>query len=399
MLLRLADERAGDEVDLGRSAGCGRPRASTGRGRSAPRRRASRRAGPRGRSSPRDPRAASTPAAAATAFPSSIRSRTRTPRSVGSSTAANARDVRQVGQRGDGVHGRVEDQLRPLRRAKVGERAGAQARVDEQLLDLLRLLVGRRPGEGPEPRLGVELVLDVRVGVADAAHERHGGDQRPVAAARAGAPRRRGRSGSSSSSRPAQRPASAAAASSSCVALVATMPRSKSGSSAGSAVANTRGGEVGLAGDPQAAVVQRLRVLVAARQHADLGHRARGAPRRGCRSRRRRRRRPARSPCLNANPLGSERCSGSPSRSRLRCSSAACRSRSASRCAGAATREVGAFVTAFSGFCVCAAVALDRPRVGRRALAVPARRPARAGRRAAPLRARACGRPGPRGRR
>ena len=92
--------------------------------------------------------------------------------------------MREVGERRDRVHRRVEDQLRPLRRPQVGEGARPQARLDEQRLDLLRVLERRRAGERPEPRLGVELVLDVRVGVADAAHERDGRDQRPLAVRR-----------------------------------------------------------------------------------------------------------------------------------------------------------------------------------------------------------------------
>ena len=70
---------------------------------------------------------------------------------------------------------------------------------------------------------------------------------------------------------PGNRPASAAAASSSWVAFVARMPRSKSGSSAGSAVACDGGGEVRLARDPKALGGERAGVLLAAGEHADLG--------------------------------------------------------------------------------------------------------------------------------
>ena len=104
------------------------------------------------------------------------------------------RIVRQTGQRGDGVDRRVEDQLRPLRRPQVGEGLGLQARGADQLGDLdgdrfRRVLVGA------DPRLGVEDVLDVRVGMPGAAHERDAGHQLPVAVAHARSPPRRARSG------------------------------------------------------------------------------------------------------------------------------------------------------------------------------------------------------------
>src|SRR3954454_10964527 len=70
---------------------------------------------------------------------------------------------------------------------------------------------------------------------------------------------------------PGNRPRSDAAAPVTPVAFVATMPRSNSGSSLGSATAVTRG-EV--AGRPllQAVLVQRLRVIVPPREHRDVRH-------------------------------------------------------------------------------------------------------------------------------
>ena len=91
--------------------------------------------------------------------------------------------VREARQRGDAVHRRVEDQLRPLRRPQVGERLGLQpARVD-QLGDPARVRL-RRAAIRPDPGRGVEDVLDVRVAVARAAHERDGGEERPLAVRR-----------------------------------------------------------------------------------------------------------------------------------------------------------------------------------------------------------------------
>src|SRR5262245_21082303 len=92
------------------------------------------------------------------------------------------RVVRQARQRGDRVDGGVEDQLRPLGRPQIAEGAGFEAGCDDQRRDALGKLV-RRAAVGPEPGLGVEDVLDVRVGVLRPAHERH---RREHAAAREG---------------------------------------------------------------------------------------------------------------------------------------------------------------------------------------------------------------------
>ena len=86
--------------------------------------------------------------------------------------------VRQPRQRGRRVDGCVEDQLRPLRGTQVGQRLGLQARSDDRVRDVADD-VERRVLVRAEPRLGVEDVLDVRVGVPRAAHERHPGHDRP----------------------------------------------------------------------------------------------------------------------------------------------------------------------------------------------------------------------------
>ena len=121
------------------------------------------------------------PAAAATAFPSSTRPWTRWPRSPGSSSCAKWKSCGRPVSAADRVHRRVEDQLRPLRGPEIRERLGLQSRRDDRVGDVLhdrerRVLVGAEPG------LRVEDVLDVRVGVPRAAHERHAGDDRPAAA-------------------------------------------------------------------------------------------------------------------------------------------------------------------------------------------------------------------------
>ena len=90
------------------------------------------------------------------------------------------RVVRQARQCGDGVDGGVEDQLRPLRGPQIVERLGLQPGCDDQVGDHLRV-VGRRAARRPDPGGGVEDVLDVRVLVARAAHERDRGQQAPVA--------------------------------------------------------------------------------------------------------------------------------------------------------------------------------------------------------------------------
>ena len=88
--------------------------------------------------------------------------------------------VRQAGQGGDAVHGGIEDELRPLGRAEVGQRLGLKARLREQCGDRLHALEGGVPIRA-KPRRCVEDVLHVRVGVLRSAHERHRGHERPVA--------------------------------------------------------------------------------------------------------------------------------------------------------------------------------------------------------------------------
>ena len=86
--------------------------------------------------------------------------------------------VREAGERGDRVHRGVEDQLGPLRRPQVGQCLHLEPRRPDQRCGLLHALVGGVLVR-PEPCLGVEDVLDVRVVVPRAAHERDRGDDRP----------------------------------------------------------------------------------------------------------------------------------------------------------------------------------------------------------------------------
>ena len=92
------------------------------------------------------------------------------------------RVVRQPGERRNRVDGRVEDQLRPLRRPQIRERTRLQAGALDQGRELLDRVVVSAVVRA-EPRLGVEDVLDVGVVVAGAAHEGDAGDDRPVAVA------------------------------------------------------------------------------------------------------------------------------------------------------------------------------------------------------------------------
>ena len=90
------------------------------------------------------------------------------------------RVVGEAGERGDGVHRGVEDQLGPLRGPQIGKRLDAESRTRHQGGDVLHGPERRRLVR-PDPGLGVEHVLDVRVGVARAAHEGDARDDRPVA--------------------------------------------------------------------------------------------------------------------------------------------------------------------------------------------------------------------------
>ena len=99
---------------------------------------------------------------------------------IGTVLVGEVEVVREPGQRGDAVHRRVEDQLRPLRGEQIRKRLGLQPGRDEQLGNLMRA-VERRVAVRPEPGRRVEDVLDVGVGVPRAAHEGDGGDERPVA--------------------------------------------------------------------------------------------------------------------------------------------------------------------------------------------------------------------------
>src|SRR5205814_1165094 len=73
--------------------------------------------------------------------------------------------VREARQRGDTVHRRVEDQLRPLRGTQVWEGLGLQPARLDQLRDTARVVLGRA-AVGPDPGGGVEDVLDVRIAAA-----------------------------------------------------------------------------------------------------------------------------------------------------------------------------------------------------------------------------------------
>ena len=84
--------------------------------------------------------------------------------------------VREPGQRGDAVHGRVEDQLRPARGLQVGHWLHLQPRLGDQRRCALgegerSVVIGRQPGRR------VEHVLDVVVGELRPAHE---GDRREL---------------------------------------------------------------------------------------------------------------------------------------------------------------------------------------------------------------------------
>ena len=105
----LAHQRARDQLDLGAVCVLRRPRASTDSAPSP--------AAWRGRSSPTGRRAARFPRPRRRPCPRR-RGRARDGRDrLGRSSAAKCQSWRQTGQRRDRVHGRVEDQLRPLRRA------------------------------------------------------------------------------------------------------------------------------------------------------------------------------------------------------------------------------------------------------------------------------------------
>ena len=118
------------------------------------------------------------PAAAATALPSSTRSWTRWPRSPGASSAA------KCGSCGRPVSAATEltvalkisfDHCAGRRSANTSA-PGPRA---ERLADLLDLLE-RRVLVRPHPRRRVEDVLDLGVRVLRARHERHGRHERPV---------------------------------------------------------------------------------------------------------------------------------------------------------------------------------------------------------------------------
>ena len=88
------------------------------------------------------------------------------------SFGSEVRRVRQLGQRGDGVHRRVEDQLRPLRRTSIVQSFGLQSRCIDQCGQFFDQLEGRVCRlERPHPGRSIEFVVHVIVGKARAAHE------------------------------------------------------------------------------------------------------------------------------------------------------------------------------------------------------------------------------------
>src|ERR1700675_141667 len=85
--------------------------------------------------------------------------------------------VRQAGQSGDAVHRRIKNQLGPLRGPGVFERLGFEPGCDDELRSFLNYRE-RRAGwlEGAHPGWGAELILELRVAVARAAHESSAAD-------------------------------------------------------------------------------------------------------------------------------------------------------------------------------------------------------------------------------
>ena len=167
--------------------------------------------------------------------------------------------VREAGERADRVRRRVEDQLPPLRAARVGDRLrrhpGAGARVGEAL-DLgerrrarleraerrvalhVPLHVARLEDAAGRERRAADHALDVlgdRLLVADAVLHR-----RDAAVANAWAV--------------------ASIAAPVCMHFVATIPKSQDGSSAASVVARSAADDVACAGEPQPVRVDRVDV-------------------------------------------------------------------------------------------------------------------------------------------
>ena len=364
-----------------------------------PRRRASRPGGRRARSSPTDLRGArrrrrrQPPSPRPSGRGRGCRGRSRR------RTAANAPTCGQVGQRRDGVHGRVEDQLRPLRRPQVGEGARVEARLRRAApRPPAPARTSAVPAKGPS-QVSVSssystCVSPWRTPLMNVTAESSG--QPPCARTSSSAPRP---FWIVISVAPGKRPASAAAASSSWVAFVARIAEVEVGQLGGVGGRVHARGEVRLAGDPQAVGVEGAGVLVPPGEDADLGDARQVARRRGCRSPRA----PTtqtRSIAIDAepNPLGSDGVRG---RSRARVCRALRRHVDRARLldeaepgrAGRRLRDRLQRLLRLRGG------RARRPRVGRRALAVPARR--RCSRRAArsSCSCSVCARQGRRGRR
>src|SRR4029077_2523585 len=80
--------------------------------------------------------------------------------------------VRKPSQGGDAVHGRIENQLRPLGRTSVSQCLRFEPTLYQQVSSFL--YDGKRGSprlEGTKPGCGVQFVLDMRVAVPSAAHE------------------------------------------------------------------------------------------------------------------------------------------------------------------------------------------------------------------------------------
>ena len=177
--------------------------------------------------------------------------------------------VREPRERGDRIHGRVEDELRPLRRSQVGKRLRLQAGRDDRVGDLLHLLEGRVLVR-PEPCLRVEDVLDLGVRVLRPAHERDARDDRPGRRALARRPRRRSRSGRSRPSRPESAPRERRRRTRGPTPSSRRSRRRTSGSCAGSWAAVTLAWCSTLARHAQALTIQGVGVLRPSGQHRDL---------------------------------------------------------------------------------------------------------------------------------
>ena len=169
---RLADERAVDQLHLGRP-----PRLDV-----LEHRREVRDAALRGEHVhlPRIVVQARSPLHAATALPSSTSACTSRPSDHGSSSSREVEVVRQPRQRRDAVHRRVEDQLRPLRRPQVAAapRPSAPSARSARRPPARARTACPRTARATSPCRGC---TGRACPSASSRDERHGRDQRPVA--------------------------------------------------------------------------------------------------------------------------------------------------------------------------------------------------------------------------